>query len=154
MYQPDDPIEELIQQILPFIREVGSSAQAFSNIALNSIADAVNTRLGNYANPEKLTEAIKYAWNYQEHYCSSEYSLKQSIAWFRANSSPDKYGACIFVQYPQRRGDRITLHLCFVDREKKTPLLDGSFPHQIVYTPRIDKALSDALGDKKLLLLQ
>ena len=130
-------------------------------MTLEGLVQEINSRLG-YLSTKKdtLIRAIKYAWNYEEKHCK-EYFLEEAVTWFRANSpAPKKLPACIFVQYPKgkseyrKSGGEIRLHHCFVNEENNTPLLDGQYPHRVVYTLEVGKDLLEQLAGKELLLLK
>ncbi|WP_071192244.1 hypothetical protein [Trichormus sp. NMC-1] len=148
-------IESTIEQIKPYLKEIIDSiikgTKDVAEINLEEIISYVNNRMAIYSEPENIRTAIKYAWNYEEKHCA-EYSLEEAIKWFKINL-PNQIIAegCLLKQH---QGNAYVLHQCFIARQDNTPLLDGNYPHRIVYTLKMDKALQDQFANKSMLVFR
>lgn len=98
-------------------------------------------------------DTLKYAWNLKEEW-HQIYGLEEAVRWFKVHMPAEVTSGCILKISDDFSHGRTQLHLCFLDQQKRLPLLSGTFPHCIIYTLRIDDDLAQQFGDKSLLVMQ
>lgn len=146
-----ESFDSFVRQCEPILQELVEQGLNLAIATVEDIAKQVSTRLSKGKNIDSVISAIKYAWRYEEKHVDN-YSLEQAIKWFKENLPKNKnikVSGCLF-----KKEDKQGIHLyhCFIDLERRIPLLGSGYPYCVVYTLEVDRNLIRQFNDKHMLV--